>query len=49
MPLPVPQNLNRDAVEDLKRATAVGWIHIGRDTSLEQRILVQIRDRVAGV
>ncbi len=48
MPLRAPQSVQREPVEAMDTSMAVGWIPIGRDTSLEQRILKEIHDRAAG-
>jgi hypothetical protein len=46
-PLRSQQTLQADGADVSPIATAAGWIPIGRDTALEQRILAQIRGRVS--
>ncbi len=48
MPLREPQSVRRESAEALNQAMPTGWLPIGRDTSLEQRILKEIHDRTAG-
>jgi hypothetical protein len=49
MPLRESESVTRESAEALNQAMPTDWIPIGRDTSLEQRILQEIRDRAAGV
>jgi hypothetical protein len=48
MPLRKPQSVTRESAEALNQSMPMGWIPVGRDTSLEQRILKEIHDRAAG-
>jgi hypothetical protein len=47
-PLHEQPHLRQTQDQDLDVPMIAGWIPIGRDVSLEQRILAQIRDRAAG-
>ena len=47
-PLAEQQSLRQDREENAAVPMMLGWIPIGRDVSLEQRILGEIRDRTTG-